>query len=152
MYRKILLAYNGSVEGRAVLAQGADLAGLCGAAVCLLAVIDMPSAFAGSEIVSADMATDNRRQVEETVREGIRNLRARSLEVEGRVAYGEPVAQIAAVAAEIGADLVVVGHRKRGALARWWAGGTSVSRNLLSRIGCSVLVAVENPANGTSAS
>ncbi len=149
MYRKILLAYNGSREGRAVLAQGADLAELCQARVCLLAVIDLQPAIAGSELMPLELAEDTRRQVEETVREGVRNLRDRGLAVEGRVTCGEPLTQIAAVTAEIGADLVVVGHRRRGALARWWAGGSSVSRNLLSRIPCSLLVAVDESPGPT---
>ena len=40
---------------------------------------------------------------------------------------------------EIGANLVVVGHRSTGPLARWWFG--SVGTYLIKHLHCSVLVA-----------
>ena len=39
MYKRILLAYDGSVEGRTALREGALLARQCGAKVFLLAVL-----------------------------------------------------------------------------------------------------------------
>jgi hypothetical protein len=51
---------------------------------------------------------------------------------------GDPGQKIADVAEEIGAQLVVVGHRPQGPLARWWFG--SVSSYLVKRLRCSVLV------------
>jgi len=45
--------------------------------------------------------------------------------------------EIAGVAEEIGANLVVVGHRPSGPLARWWSVGTY----LIKHLRCSVLVA-----------
>ena len=41
MYRTIVLAYDGSTEGRLALREGARLAQICGAEVVLLAVVDM---------------------------------------------------------------------------------------------------------------
>ena len=41
-YRKILLAYNGSQEGKRALLESADLAGFLGAEMHLLAVASMP--------------------------------------------------------------------------------------------------------------
>jgi nucleotide-binding universal stress UspA family protein len=52
---------------------------------------------------------------------------------------GAPAQQIAAVAEEIGAGLVVVGHRRSGPLARWWFG--SVGTYLTDQLRCSVLIA-----------
>ena len=43
MYKKVLLAYDGSVEGRRALREGAKLAQLCGAEVFLLAVVEVSS-------------------------------------------------------------------------------------------------------------
>jgi len=40
MYKKVLLAYDGSIEGRLALREGAKLAQLCGAEVFLLAVVE----------------------------------------------------------------------------------------------------------------
>ena len=39
MYKRVLLAYDGSIEGRRALREGAKLAQLCGADVFLLAVV-----------------------------------------------------------------------------------------------------------------
>ena len=41
MYKKVLLAYDGSRDGRRALIEGADLATQCAAEVVLLAVIDI---------------------------------------------------------------------------------------------------------------
>jgi nucleotide-binding universal stress UspA family protein len=43
MYRKVLLAYDGSIEGRRALREGAKLAQLCCAEVFLLAVVELSS-------------------------------------------------------------------------------------------------------------
>jgi nucleotide-binding universal stress UspA family protein len=43
MYRKVLLAYDGSIEGRRALREGAKLAQLCRAEVFLLAVVELSS-------------------------------------------------------------------------------------------------------------
>jgi len=40
LYKKVLLAYDGSVEGRLALREGAKLAQYCGAEVFLLAVVE----------------------------------------------------------------------------------------------------------------
>src|SRR6267378_2164574 len=89
MYKKVLLAYDGSIEGRRALREGAKLAQLCRAEVFLLEV-------------------------------------------------GDAGQKIAEVAEEIGAHLVVVGHRPQGTLARWFG---SIGSYLVKRLRCSVLVA-----------
>ena len=142
MYRNILLAYDGTPKGSAVLRQGAELAALCKARVCLLAVVTIPSGVAIAEsIVPPDLEPETRAEVQASLDEGTRQLQARGLEVDTRLVAGEPVDQISCVAEEIGADLIVVGHKPRGPLARWWQG--SVGRTLLAQTPCSLLVAVE---------
>ncbi|MBC7135778.1 MAG: universal stress protein, partial [Oceanibaculum nanhaiense] len=66
------------------------------------------------------------------------------LSVETRLCAGNPAEEIGRMAREIGADLVVVGHREQSALARWWGG--SVGASLLAHAPCSVLVAVSGTA------
>jgi nucleotide-binding universal stress UspA family protein len=43
LYKKVLLAYDGSIEGRRALREGAKLAQFCGAEVFLLAVVEISS-------------------------------------------------------------------------------------------------------------
>ena len=49
MYKKVLLAYDGSIEGRLALREGAKLAQFCGAEVFLLAVVETASSVATLE-------------------------------------------------------------------------------------------------------
>ena len=138
MYRKILLAYDGSVEGRLALREGARLAQICGAEVALLAVVDLSTGVA-MEAATVPMLDSQRELYEAILAEGARRLNALGFSPVTRFEIGDPAQRISAVAREIGADLVVVGHRRQGALARWFLG--SVGKNLIDHLHCSLLVA-----------
>jgi nucleotide-binding universal stress UspA family protein len=68
----------------------------------------------------------------------VERLKALGFSPTARLEAGDPGQKIADVAEEIGAQLVVVGHRPQGPLARWWFG--SVGSYLVKRLRCSVLV------------
>lgn len=138
MYRRVLLAYDGSVEGRLALREGAKLAQLCGAEVNLLAVVDMSASIA-SEMAAVTLLESDRRHYEEILAEGARRLTALGFSPKTRLEVGNPASEIGAVAREIHADLVVVGHRRQGALARWWFGSTGAF--LIDKVDCTVLIA-----------
>jgi len=55
-----------------------------------------------------------------------------------RLVVGEPAPQIGAFAKEIDADLVVLGHRRRSFIERWWSGGAGAF--VTDHVTCSVLV------------
>lgn len=139
MYKKVLLAYDGSVEGRRALREGAKLAQLCGAEIFLLAVVENAPALAtleGGVGISIDEQISAYKAI---LAEGVERLRAVGFSPTARLGMGAPAQQIAAVAEEIGASLVVVGHRPSGPLARWWFG--SVGTYLTDQLRCSVLIA-----------
>jgi nucleotide-binding universal stress UspA family protein len=71
--------------------------------------------------------------------EGVERLKAMGFSPTARLGMGDAGREIAGVAKEIGANLVVVGHRPDGPLARWWFG--SVGTYLVKHLQCSVLVA-----------
>jgi nucleotide-binding universal stress UspA family protein len=102
MYSRILLAYDGSVEGRTALREGAILARQSGAQVFLLSVL-------------ADIGTL------------------------AKLVRGQPAEEIGKYAEEIGADLIVVGHRRQSAFDRWWSGPKGAY--LMDHTDCSLLVA-----------
>ena len=133
MYKKVLLAYDGSIEGRRALREGAKLAQLCRAEVFLLAVVELSSVVTGDPglVIPMDEQTAN---YESTLAEGVERLKALGFSPTARLEAGDPGQKIADVAEEIGAQLVVVGHRPQGPLARWWFG------YLVKRLRCSVLV------------
>lgn len=142
MFKTILLCYDGSREGRAVLSEGAELARRFGAAAHLLAVIRPNAGAVVAEAMLGEGAFDETgRAADAILREGIAKLASMGLSAQGHVVIGDPVEEIAAAARRFGADLIVLGHRHRGPLARWWQG--SVDSSLLEESPCSILIAIE---------
>jgi len=144
MYAKILLAYDGSVDGRLALREGAKVARLCQADVFLLAVVNSSTGILMAEGASPGAVENQRESFREVLAEGVQRLEAMGFVPTARLAFGDPAQEIASVASEIGADLIVVGHRHQSPLARWWNG--SVGANLLEKLQCSLLVAQKNIA------
>jgi nucleotide-binding universal stress UspA family protein len=138
MYQRIVLAYDGTVEGRRALREGALLAKASGARAFLLSVAPQSAGLMlGDGALPGAIAQENEayRQV---LAEGLERLQALGLSPESALVSGEPIEAIAAYARQVEADLVVVGYRRRSALARWWTGSTS--GQLSERLGCSLLV------------
>ena len=141
MYQRILLAFDGSPDGREALAQAESVASACGATVHLVAIIDPSESILVVEGMS--FIPDNQRFVVQAVLdEGVRRLRGTGCTATSELKYGKPAEQIILSAAEIDADLIVVGHRDQGTLARWLNG--SVGESILHQPPCSVLVAVKS--------
>ena len=139
MYKKVLLAYDGSIEGRRALREGAKLAQLCGAEVFLLAVVETASSVAaleGGVMISMDEQFETYNAI---LAEGVERLKAMGFSPTARLGMGAAGQEIVGIAEEIGANLVVVGHRPTGPLARWLFG--SVGTYLVKHLHCSVLVA-----------
>lgn len=133
MYRKVLLAYDGTREGRAALREGALLARRCDAEVYLLAII--PSVTSADPLGAPMMLADDHKAI---LDEGLAKAREFGLSVSGMVVRGEPVEEIRAWASKLAVDLVVVGHRKRSLIERWWSGP---SHTILSdQLECSLLI------------
>lgn len=139
MYRKVLLAYDGSVEGRTALREGARLAQICGAEVHLLAVAAVSASMMIVAGLYAGAVLDQNDSYEAVLEEGVRRLKAMGFVPKARLESGDPGEKIESVAKEIGADLIVVGHRHHGPLVSWWIG--SIGKRLIDHVDCSVLVA-----------
>lgn len=126
-YKKILLCYDGTLEGRKALRCGADLALELKAETHLLSVVDMRSSIAQSAGLLTDVACS---RFEETAREilqeGVDWLTERGVHAQGHFAFGYPIDEIANLATKLNVDLVVVGHRCRSGLSRWWMGGPAI--------------------------
>ena len=138
MYKKVLLAYDGSIEGRRALREGARIAQLCGAEVFLLAVAEVSAATVGME-AGFVMPIDEQVEIyNKILAEGVERLKAMGFSPTAKLSTGEAGREIAKVAAEIGANLVVVGHRPDGLLTRWFS---SVGTYLVKSVRCSVLSA-----------
>ena len=141
-YRKILLAYNGSQEGRRALFECADLASFLQAETYLLAVASMPpSLFLTEGFVPEELLEEEKKRTQTVLDEGIRTLREQGFNATGHLAVGEPVEEICRLAKAISADLIVLGHNQNTSFAaRWWKG--SVGASLLDYAPCSILIAM----------
>ena len=141
-YRKILLAYNGSAEGKRALLECAELANFLGAETHLLAVASMPpSLFLTEGFVPEELLEEEKKRTQTLLDEGIARLKELGFNATGHLAVGEPVEEICRLAKEQGADLIVLGHNQNTSFAaRWWKG--SVRASILDYAPCSLLVAL----------
>lgn len=139
MYRHILLAYDGTEEGRLALREGALLAKVSGAKVTLLAVVDPGYGLGlGVDPIGTYFPTDQTASFEKVLEEGVQRLTRMGLPHVARLERGQPAERIAAIARDSQADLVVVGHRRQGVVAGWLLG--SVTADLTNSLTCSLLV------------
>jgi len=143
MYENILLCYNGTVEGRRALRQGADVAVTMKSRAYLLAICRNLLSTAVPEGATPGLVTCEQDTAQALLKEGVQWLKDRGVPADGQLVYGNPMVHIPEVARRIGADLVVVGHRYRNRLARWWSEEEEVT--LLHKLSCSILVAVAPP-------
>jgi len=145
-YQKILLAYNGSQEGRHALLECAELASFHGAQMHLLAVATMPpSLFLTEGFVPEELLEEEKKRSQGVLDEGISSLKSMGYEASGHLAVGEPVEEICRTAKDLGADLIVLGHNQNTSFAaRWWKG--SVGASLLDYAPCSLLIALSRKA------
>jgi membrane fusion protein (multidrug efflux system) len=138
VYQRILLAYDGSIEGRTALREGALLARRYSAQVFVLSVIREAAGTKLGEGVGGGGVAQQRVEYERVLEEGMSRLAALGFQASGKLVIGEPAREIAAYAEQVNADLVVVGHRRQSAIGRWWSGASGAY--LSDHIRCSLLV------------
>ena len=141
MFNKILLAYNGSREGKSALLACAEIASFAHSETHLLAVAGMPSSmFLTEGFLPEELLEEEKKRAQEILNEGIAQLKQKGYTVTGHLAVGEPVEEICRLASELKCDVIVVGHQQRASFAtRWWRG--SVGKTLLDLAPCSIFVA-----------
>jgi len=143
MYRKILVAYDGSPESRLALDECARLAPDAETVIHLAGVVHDPSLYvlAGEYVPEIAMGDDEAR-VDADIKEASAQLTAQGLTVIRHVVVGEPVTVIAQLVEDLGIDLLILGHPRGTTFAmRWWRGSTDAL--LLERVRCSILVAAD---------
>ena len=144
MFRKVLLCYDGTAEGRRALRQGADVVLTMKSEAYLLAICQSLISSSIPEGVNPEFARCEDERSQALLDEGVQWLKERGIPATGSLEYGSAADCIAETAERIGADLIIVGHKHRTRLARWWS--ESDEESLLERTRCSVLVAVSDEA------
>ena len=143
MYKRILLAYDGSEPGQKALLESREMADWSKSEVCLVAVMPPPAAYVGAEggVYDAGYEKQEKERYEAVLQDGLKRLADAGHRAKGEVLVGDAVAELAGYARKIGADLIVVGHKHLGSWAqRWWRG--SVSKALIEHAPCNVLVVI----------
>jgi nucleotide-binding universal stress UspA family protein len=143
MYRKIVLAYDGSEAGQKALLDSQDIGQWSSSEIVLVAVMPLPVTSIAAEMWAYSPEADEaeRRRIEAVLATGVQRLQAAGLSARGVMLTGVAVDEIVKLAADEHADLIVVGHKHRGSWAeRWWRG--SVSQALIEEASCSVLVVI----------
>jgi nucleotide-binding universal stress UspA family protein len=146
MYRKILVAYNGTKESRFALNECIRLEPTPSAEVHLLVVVSPPpyvlmGGYAGAALLGGeeDLAAE-RQKMEVELGEGNAMLAGAGMRVANHLEVGEPADIIQRLTQSLGIELVIVGHSPHKPLAlRWWSG--SMDAMLVEKVRCSVLVA-----------
>ena len=139
MFRRILLAYDGSLEGAVALREGALLAKKCSARVFILSVIPESAGVHIAGGVHGGVFAHQMTTYEAVLQRGIVRLKQLGFEPTGKLVNGEPTREIGKYAKEVRADLVVVGHRRKSMLDRWWSGGSGAY--ISDYLHCSLLIA-----------
>jgi nucleotide-binding universal stress UspA family protein len=150
MYRKILVAYNGTPESKLALQECIRLSPGPAAQIHLLAVITPSPIVLAGEFVAAVPTVDEeqaeRDAMAQVLEAGRKLLADAGLSVSTHLDVGEPVNVIAELVNKSGIDLVIVGHSRHKPFAmRWWRG--SMDAVLVDKIRCSVLVAADPKAS-----
>ena len=143
MYKRILLAYDGSESGQKALLDCQDLVQWSRAMLTLVAVMPHHIDFIGAEGGFYDPKITEREKLnyKTILEQGLRVLSDAGHSSTGEVLVGDTVSEITNYARKIDADLIVVGHKHLdGWAARWWRGSSSGA--LIEHAHCSVLVAI----------
>ncbi|CAM3795256.1 universal stress protein [Polaromonas hydrogenivorans] len=143
MYKRILLAYDGSAPGQQALLDCHEIAQWSHSNLTLIAVMPFPLASVGTEgvVYNETVQESEKTRYQAILDTGVRRLADAGLSARGEVVIGDAVSEITQCARRIEADLIVVGHKHlEGWAARWWRG--SVSKALIEQAPCSVLVVI----------
>lgn len=142
MYRKILVAYNGTSESRSALHECIRVVQDPSVEIHLLVVIHLSSYLMGEEYVPEDAIAVEEQEMKRELAEGHALMAAEGLNVIEHLEVGEPVNVIERLVDELGIELVIVGHPRHQSWAmRWWRGSTDAL--LIEKVRCSLLVAAD---------
>ena len=140
MYQRILVAYDGSSFSDVALRQGSDLAHLSKADLHLVGIVSTSPYMALAEgTAGIDIWGMERKKLEVALESAAQQLSRQGLKANTSIREGNPADEITACAADLKADLVVVGHSDKGVISRWFEG--SVGAGLLRDMPCNLLIA-----------
>jgi nucleotide-binding universal stress UspA family protein len=143
VYKRIVLAYDGSESGQRALLDCQEIGQWSQAQLHLVAVMAPPMGMVAVDAWAYSPTNDSEEKAhyQSVLDLGVNRLRQSGLEVHGEVVIGNSVDEIVRVANTVRAELIVLGHKHLESwAARWWRG--SVSKSLIEFAPCSVLIVI----------
>ena len=143
MYKRIVLAYDGSTVCQQALIECKELAQWSQAALWLVAVMPPVSGIIGMEggMLTQEVEDFDTEKYRHILKDGLHQLASNGFEAQGELLVGEVVHEVSDFARTVNADLIVVGHKHLDSwAARWWRGKTSGA--LIEHSPCSVLCVI----------
>ena len=131
MYKRIVLAYDGSLSGQKALLDCQDLAQWSNAELALVAVLPLGIGLVVAEggIYDAGLMEREKAALQAVLDDGLQRLHSAGHVATGALLTGDTVEEITMYAKNLEADLIVVGHRHLdGWAARWWNSSISKAR------------------------
>jgi nucleotide-binding universal stress UspA family protein len=148
MYRKILVAYNGTPESMSALHECIHLQPDPSTEIHLLGVIGSPTPpIVGdlgrpSRFDPDERLAEEKKKMDRELTRGLTILKDAGLIPVVHLEVGEPVAIIEEMVKKLSIELVIVGHaRHRSWSNRWWRGSTDAL--LIEKISCTLMIAPE---------
>ena len=132
MVKHLMVGFDGSDESRRALRWATELAQQTSATIAVVAVVRPPDG--GADVETEAWIDRSRKHFKHLLSE----LSAGTVPLKTHVLVGHPAEQLLRYAADHDIDHIVVGHRSRGIVSRWWLG--SVSRQVSDHAACSVTI------------
>ena len=136
MYKRLLLASDGTRESLVALREGALIAQTFGATAHLLIIDRETPTIRVAESMSMQRCPA---QGQELLELGLERLSRLGVQATGSLLRGEPLELITGCVRRLGIDLIVIGHRRQSFLDRWWSGPSG--GYIIDQVACSVLIA-----------
>jgi nucleotide-binding universal stress UspA family protein len=136
MFKKLLVAYDGSAAAVKAFERSVEMAQCFGAQLAIVVVLRPPE-FA-EEVETRAVLENARNRFDPEITSLQRRARTLGVDLVPYTCVGHPAEQIIATADRWEADLIVTGHRGQGLFERWLLG--SVSRVVIAYARCAVMV------------
>jgi nucleotide-binding universal stress UspA family protein len=141
MYRRVLLCYDGTLANRSALNEAVNLIVHLRAEAHVLAIAPSISLGITAATSLGASSTIQEEQYRRRVQEIAADLRARGIQALDYLVFGLAIDHIPSFAERLACDLVIVSHKSRSNMKRWWAGKENVA--LADRMPCSILIAID---------
>jgi len=136
MFKKILVAYDGSESAGHAFNLACDIANKYGAVLRVIAVVRPPDF--GQEVETEAVLEHSLKHYQEMLQPLKERMQGSGQPAEFDVIIGHPAERIVVEAEKWGAKLIVLGHLGHGLMGRWLVG--SVAKQVMHHAHCAVLV------------